>query len=274
MQHRTLGRTGIKVGPYALGTLMFATRMGNTPRLTDAPSCPAAAPPPGAPRTGPPAPHRQETAAMPPPGGAPAKSVAAVDPGPADRTRTVRHSGHLPRVLPAVNSQRAQGYSPSPSPSTLRTRALTQSASRWPGKTPRPTSPWPHDPTPAPRSRGYRTYVHSALQLDPARRPTRPAPRRQPAPRVGHPARHLTLRHCVGDRRRARPPTPSPTAGYRAVTSNCAWLTPRTPSSVSRFPTREPNSGRRGAGRRGAPHRWTRVDGACCWSTRSPTVGR
>nr|AXL05639.1 aldo/keto reductase [uncultured bacterium] len=30
MQYRTLGRTGIKVSPYALGTLMFATAMGNT----------------------------------------------------------------------------------------------------------------------------------------------------------------------------------------------------------------------------------------------------
>jgi len=30
MQYRTLGRTGIKVSPYALGTLMFATQMGNT----------------------------------------------------------------------------------------------------------------------------------------------------------------------------------------------------------------------------------------------------
>src|ERR1700712_4759916 len=29
MQYRTLGRTGIKVSPYALGTLMFATRVGN-----------------------------------------------------------------------------------------------------------------------------------------------------------------------------------------------------------------------------------------------------
>ena len=29
MQYRTLGRTGIKVSPYALGTLMFATSMGN-----------------------------------------------------------------------------------------------------------------------------------------------------------------------------------------------------------------------------------------------------
>ncbi|MGH3320720.1 MAG: aldo/keto reductase [Streptosporangiaceae bacterium] len=29
MQHRTLGRTGIKVSPYALGTLMFATAIGN-----------------------------------------------------------------------------------------------------------------------------------------------------------------------------------------------------------------------------------------------------
>ena len=32
MQYRTLGRTGIKVSPYALGTLMFATSMGNDPR--------------------------------------------------------------------------------------------------------------------------------------------------------------------------------------------------------------------------------------------------
>jgi aryl-alcohol dehydrogenase-like predicted oxidoreductase len=31
MQYRTLGRTGIKVSPYALGTLMYATRMGNEP---------------------------------------------------------------------------------------------------------------------------------------------------------------------------------------------------------------------------------------------------
>ncbi|TMR99223.1 aldo/keto reductase [Nonomuraea basaltis] len=31
MQYRTLGRTGIKVSPYALGTLMFATVMGNAP---------------------------------------------------------------------------------------------------------------------------------------------------------------------------------------------------------------------------------------------------
>lgn len=31
MQYRTLGRTGIKVSPYALGTLMFATAMGNDP---------------------------------------------------------------------------------------------------------------------------------------------------------------------------------------------------------------------------------------------------
>ena len=29
MQYRTLGRTGIQVSPYALGTLMFATSMGN-----------------------------------------------------------------------------------------------------------------------------------------------------------------------------------------------------------------------------------------------------
>ena len=31
MQYRTLGRTGIQVSPYALGTLMFATTMGNVP---------------------------------------------------------------------------------------------------------------------------------------------------------------------------------------------------------------------------------------------------
>ncbi|MCP2163214.1 aldo/keto reductase [Goodfellowiella coeruleoviolacea] len=31
MQYRSLGRTGIQVSPYALGTLMFATSMGNTP---------------------------------------------------------------------------------------------------------------------------------------------------------------------------------------------------------------------------------------------------
>lgn len=31
MQYRTLGRTGIKVSPYALGTLMYATRKGNAP---------------------------------------------------------------------------------------------------------------------------------------------------------------------------------------------------------------------------------------------------
>ena len=31
MQYRTLGRTGIKVSPYALGAMMFATAMGNTP---------------------------------------------------------------------------------------------------------------------------------------------------------------------------------------------------------------------------------------------------
>ena len=31
MQYRTLGRTGIQVSPYALGTLMFATAMGNAP---------------------------------------------------------------------------------------------------------------------------------------------------------------------------------------------------------------------------------------------------
>src|SRR5215216_4251370 len=29
MQYRPLGRTGIKVSPYALGTLMFATSVGN-----------------------------------------------------------------------------------------------------------------------------------------------------------------------------------------------------------------------------------------------------
>ncbi len=29
MQYRTLGRTGIKVSPYALGALMFATQVGN-----------------------------------------------------------------------------------------------------------------------------------------------------------------------------------------------------------------------------------------------------
>jgi aryl-alcohol dehydrogenase-like predicted oxidoreductase len=29
MRYRTLGRTGIKVSPYALGTLMLATRVGN-----------------------------------------------------------------------------------------------------------------------------------------------------------------------------------------------------------------------------------------------------
>ncbi|MFJ8546644.1 aldo/keto reductase [Streptomyces sp. NPDC093586] len=32
MQYRPLGRTGIKVSPYALGTLMYATRMGNEPQ--------------------------------------------------------------------------------------------------------------------------------------------------------------------------------------------------------------------------------------------------
>ena len=32
MQYRTLGRTGIQVSPYALGALMFATSMGNTPQ--------------------------------------------------------------------------------------------------------------------------------------------------------------------------------------------------------------------------------------------------
>jgi aryl-alcohol dehydrogenase-like predicted oxidoreductase len=31
VQYRTLGRTGISVSPYALGTLMFATSMGNDP---------------------------------------------------------------------------------------------------------------------------------------------------------------------------------------------------------------------------------------------------
>ena len=31
MQYRTLGRTGIKVSPYGLGTLMYATSMGNDP---------------------------------------------------------------------------------------------------------------------------------------------------------------------------------------------------------------------------------------------------
>jgi aryl-alcohol dehydrogenase-like predicted oxidoreductase len=31
MQYRTLGRTGIQVSAYALGTLMYATRMGNAP---------------------------------------------------------------------------------------------------------------------------------------------------------------------------------------------------------------------------------------------------
>ena len=29
MQYRTLGRTGIKVSPYALGALMFAISIGN-----------------------------------------------------------------------------------------------------------------------------------------------------------------------------------------------------------------------------------------------------
>ena len=29
MQYRNLGRTGIKVSPYALGALMFATAVGN-----------------------------------------------------------------------------------------------------------------------------------------------------------------------------------------------------------------------------------------------------
>ena len=43
MKYRTLGRTGIQVSPYALGTLMFATTMGNdtadataTPRTSSA----------------------------------------------------------------------------------------------------------------------------------------------------------------------------------------------------------------------------------------------
>src|SRR6185369_7899241 len=31
MRYRTLGRTGIQVSPYALGTLMFASSMGNSP---------------------------------------------------------------------------------------------------------------------------------------------------------------------------------------------------------------------------------------------------
>ena len=31
MQYRTLGQTGIKVSPYGIGTLMFATSMGNDP---------------------------------------------------------------------------------------------------------------------------------------------------------------------------------------------------------------------------------------------------
>lgn len=31
MKYRTLGRTGIKVSPYGLGALMYATRMGNAP---------------------------------------------------------------------------------------------------------------------------------------------------------------------------------------------------------------------------------------------------
>jgi aryl-alcohol dehydrogenase-like predicted oxidoreductase len=34
MQYRTLGRTGIQVSPYALGTLMFATSMGNAPEAS------------------------------------------------------------------------------------------------------------------------------------------------------------------------------------------------------------------------------------------------
>ena len=29
MQYRNLGRTGIKVSPYGLGALMFATQVGN-----------------------------------------------------------------------------------------------------------------------------------------------------------------------------------------------------------------------------------------------------
>ena len=29
MRHRNLGRTGIKVSPYGLGALMFATQVGN-----------------------------------------------------------------------------------------------------------------------------------------------------------------------------------------------------------------------------------------------------
>jgi aryl-alcohol dehydrogenase-like predicted oxidoreductase len=29
MRYRNLGRTGIKVSPYALGALMFATQVGN-----------------------------------------------------------------------------------------------------------------------------------------------------------------------------------------------------------------------------------------------------
>lgn len=31
MKYRTLGRTGIEVSPYGLGTLMFASQMGNDP---------------------------------------------------------------------------------------------------------------------------------------------------------------------------------------------------------------------------------------------------
>lgn len=31
MKYRNLGRTGIKVSPYGLGTLMFASQMGNDP---------------------------------------------------------------------------------------------------------------------------------------------------------------------------------------------------------------------------------------------------
>ncbi|WP_085067289.1 aldo/keto reductase [Catenuloplanes japonicus] len=35
MQYRTLGRTGIKVSPYALGAMMFATSMGNPPEESE-----------------------------------------------------------------------------------------------------------------------------------------------------------------------------------------------------------------------------------------------
>jgi aryl-alcohol dehydrogenase-like predicted oxidoreductase len=38
MQYRTLGRTGIKVSPYALGALMFATTVGGTPNADPADS--------------------------------------------------------------------------------------------------------------------------------------------------------------------------------------------------------------------------------------------